>query len=141
MALDYINISLRAWTQSKDCVPDGVFLDQLNCDSPLILEVSPSRRAWESALVVLCQRELKNFSGEEKHDHFQQAIFEDLTKSAEWLTIHPPELFREMRNSGLKIDIITTGWIDCDQLDLSFPSKFLAACGERDLSITIITNE
>lgn len=64
-----------------------------------------------------------------------------LTNIACWLEKQPVALFETLREKGFFTNLLFTGWIDCDQLDLDLPPLFLLACGKLGLKISIITND
>lgn len=63
-----------------------------------------------------------------------------LIKTANWLEKQPVALFQLLREKGFFTNLLFTGWIDCDQLDLDLPPPLLFACGKLGLKICIITN-
>lgn len=64
-------------------------------------------------------------------------VEEGLRRALRWLTAHDPRVFDELRESGLQLDleIIAHG----AGLRLRLPAPLLAACGRRELPISLIS--
>src|SRR5262249_15988945 len=63
-----------------------------------------------------------------------------LRKAAEWLSARRDRI-EKCRASGLWVDVLVNGWIDGDQMDLTFPPAFLLPSRPARLPIQVITND
>ena len=78
---------------------------------------------------------------DEPTEAFVAELESRLTKIAQWLEKQPVALFQSLREKGFFTNLLFTGWIDCDQLDLDLPPPLLSACGKHGLKVCIITND
>jgi hypothetical protein len=143
MAIQGVNVSLRAYHREWGKVGSGDFIRSLQItDSDLIVEAQSDVGSSKMAVVALVETQISDYSASpEPYEAFAEAIKSKLGHVATWLDKRPLEGFDRARQEGLTVDLLVELWINDDQMELSFPSSFLAACGRLGLNIEMITND
>lgn len=134
---------LRASSEAGSRIAHDEFLGKLDyVVGSDVVAIEKSKKAWQSALVILAQMDLSSLTNvEEPSELFDLETKKQLSTATDWLAKQPIGVFDAFRSTGLQIDVFISSWIDCDQFDLELPPKFLLACGERGMAITICTND
>jgi len=141
MSVQYISVNLIAHFSNGNKVPHDIFLGKLLSDKTSY-EYSKSKKAWQSAQITLFKIELSKFKDEEEpSESFSEEVKKELNTSAQWLDSIANQIFKDFLETDLNIKIIISSWIDSDQFDLDIPSSFIKACSEKELSLSIITND
>lgn len=137
VAAQYYSFSLQVWRFVGGNPQLSEFLEKLvvGPDDGIRKIKKPNHRV---DLVMIEEAEFKD--AEEPSEAFVQELETRLIRVAKWLNKQPPLLFRSLRKCGFNTEILVTGWIDCDQMDLYLPPTFLKACGRLGLKLSIITN-
>lgn len=138
MAVEHLSVTLQVWRYTGGGPKPTEFLDRLVIapGDTVKKRKTPNRRVDVTAI------EIGEFSdAKEPREAFVEELENRLTRAADWLGKQPPEVFATLRESGFYTDLLFTGWIDCDQLDLDLPPVLLEACGKLGLKISIITND
>jgi len=138
MSLESIRVSLRAWR------PDGQPIEASVFDRLVLGTGDATRKAAGPGAprVELLALDAADFArAPEPSEAFAAALREGLARAAAWLAKQPRQVFKELFEAGVTIDIFIGAWIDVDQMDLDLPPAFLEACGERGLAISLITND
>lgn len=133
-----LSLTLQVWRYVGDPPLPDEFLSQLVFDSDDTAQIqeNPSPR------VDLMSIEIGEFADAyEPTEAFVAELESRLTNIAYWLEKQPVALFQSLRKNGFFTNLLFTGWIDCDQLDLDLPPPLLFACGRLGLKISIITND
>lgn len=131
-------MTLQVWRYTGGKPTPAEFLDQIvvSDDDGVKKRKSPNPRV---DVMFIERSEFVN--EEEPSESFATELEVRLTKAAGWLDRQPVSLFKSLRNSGFNTDLLVTGWIDCDQIDLDLPPALLMSCGIHGLKISIITND
>jgi len=142
MSVQFLSVNLVASFKNGDNVPFETFLGKLMPSQESPYKYKKSKGAWESALIVLAEEELKNYaSDDEPSESFFAAINSKFNDAANWLSNIENRLFEEFREIGLSLSLIIDSWIDQDQFELKIPPKFLAECGNKGIELYVITND
>lgn len=138
MAVEHLSASLQVWRYTGGKPKPAEFLDQLVVDD----DDSVKKRKTPNPRVDVMFIEQSEFvNDEEPSESFAAELESRLTKAAGWLNKQPINLFKSLRKSGFKTELLFTGRINCDQLDLDLPPELLKSCGTHGLKISIITND
>jgi hypothetical protein len=133
-----ISVTLQVWRFVGDPAQPDEFLNQL------VLEPEDSVQKLEGidSCIDIMSIEIGEFAdADEPTEAFATELENRLTKTAHWLEKQPIGLFQSLREKGFFTNLLFTGWIDSDQLDLNLPPSLLLACGNIGLNISIITND
>jgi hypothetical protein len=133
MSLQWVDVSLRGW--KPGAVTGEEFFASLGLKPEDGFAAEPGDRPGKTAKVVLA------FAERQPEKGCVGQVEVQLRRAAQWLSSRPPGVFDSLRAQGLKLDVFVGGWIDGDQMDLSFPPEFLLACGQAGLGIEIYTND
>lgn len=138
MAIEHLSATLQVWRYTGGKPKPAEFLDQLVVDA----DDSVKKRKTPNPRVDVMFIERSEFANaDEPSESFAAELETRLTKAAGWLNKQPDSLFKSLRKSGYSTELLFTGWIDCDQMDLDLPPALLAACGKHGLKISIVTND
>lgn len=138
MAAHHYRFTLQVWRHTGGRPKPGEFLDRLIVDPADTVK----KRKTPNPRVDLFMIEQSDFNNaDEPSEAFADELASRLTTTAKWLNKQPVVLFKALRDTGFNTDVLITGWIDCDQMDLDLPAVFLKACGRLGLKISIITND
>jgi hypothetical protein len=142
MALEFLSLSLCAHYGDR-IVPAEDFEIPLRLpeSSPAVLDWTPSEVRGQSVVVQLLELRIEDFTGEDPHDEFAQAITQGLESATVWLNSFTPDPFPTFHQKGLHLRCVVEGWMTQDQLDLDFPPAFLRVLGEKGIRLQLITNE
>ncbi len=138
MGVEYFKVTLQVYRYVGGPPPADQFLGRLlvSPEDGAVKVKKPRPR------VDLVEVESAAFQeAEEPNEAFVAELDRRLKRVAGWLERQPATLFAELRDAGFCTQLLFTGWIDCDQLDLDLPPELLRICGELGLSISIITND
>ncbi len=144
MSVEGIQISLRGWYSDDRRVSAQHFTLPLRAfeKDPQIVTISQGKRVGQAALIVLFRSDAADTAPvPEDGETLDEVISIALSRIGSWLNERSPEVFHLLRADGLKIDLFIGLWITNDQLDLALPPELLTACGERGISIEIISND
>lgn len=138
MSLENLSVTLQVWSYAGRPPKSSEFLDRLIVDGKDGVRKCKSPRPRVDLLSIRAE----DFSDEEEpSEAFVAGLESQLTRSAKWLHKQPVTLFNELRSAGYTTELLFSGWIDSDQLDLYLPPALLKACGRLGLRISIITND
>ena len=138
MAVEHLSATLQVWRSTGGKPEPAEFLDKL----VVAAEDNVKKRKTPNPRVDVMFIERSEFANdEEPSESFAAELETRLVKAAGWLDKQPDSLFSSLRSSGFKTDLLFTGWIDCDQMDLDLPPALLSSCGKHGLKISIITND
>ena len=138
LSVHNLSLTLQVWRYVGDPPLPDEFLSRLVFDS----DYTARKQLTPRPRVDLMSIEIGEFvEAYEPTEAFVAELESRLTNVAHWLEKQPAALFQSLRGKGFFTNLIFTGWIDCDQLDLDLPSPLLFACGKLGLKISIITND
>jgi hypothetical protein len=133
-----LSLTLQVWRYVGGPPLPDEFLNRLVLDP----EDSVRKQRSPNPRVDLMSIEIGEFGEtDEPTEAFVTELESRLTKIAHWLEKQRVEVFQSLREKGFFTNLLFTGWIDCDQIDLDLPPAFLVACGKLGLKISIITND
>lgn len=135
MGAHYYSFALTVWRYEGRRPKAAEFLDQL------IVDPGDAVKKRKTLVDLLLIEQSEFTDAEEPSEVFAEELASRLTIAAEWLNKQPVTLFKALRRTGFNTNVLITGWIDCDQMDLDLPAVFLKACGRLGLKISIITND
>ena len=138
MAVDHFSVSLQVWHISGCRPKPAEFLDQIVDSSS---DFAKKRKTPNQRVDLLRIQRSEFADAEEPSEAFAAEFEQRLIAVADWIDKQPKALFGTLRKAGFSTDLLFTGWIDGDQMDLDLPPKLLAACGKLGLKISIITND
>ena len=70
-----------------------------------------------------------------------ERLREVLDAITEFLSRRPVEVFEGFGGRGLEVEMFIDGWMDQDQMELTLPPPFLAACASRGVGIKVMSND
>lgn len=133
-----LSLTLQVWRYVGDPPLPGEFLNRLVVDP----EDSVHKEENPNPRVDLMSIEISELAEtEEPNEAFAAELEGRLMNIAHWLEKQPVDVFSSLRENGFFTNLLFTGWIDCDQLDLDLPPALLLACGRLGLKISVITND
>ncbi len=132
MSLDWVKVVLRGYQRQR--MSGSEFLEAVDLKPEDGYASGAADRPGKNAKIIFADVEKApgNSCNKQLQDH--------LRKAADWLSTRRDRI-EKCRANGFSVDILVNGWIDGDQMDLTFPPAFLLACGQAGLEIEIITND
>ena len=132
MSLDWVKVVLQGWHPQR--VSGSEFLEALDLQPDDGYDTGPADRPGKNAKIILA--DVEHTPGNSCNEQLQDR----LRTAAQWLSTRRERIER-CRANGFTVRMLVNGWIDGDQMDLSFPPEFLLACGQAGLEVDIITND
>jgi hypothetical protein len=132
MSLDWVKVVLQGYHPQRPSVSE--FLEAVALQPEDGYASGAADRPGKSAKIILA--DVEHAPGQS----CDQQLQEPLRQAAAWLSLRR-ERIEQCRANGFEVGILVNGWIDGDQMDLSFPPEFLLACGQAGLEISIVTND
>lgn len=125
-----VSIALRVFkTGSKIIYED--FLGQLQLKDPLISAIYKSEKNGRPAIVEF--QKLKS-------EILDQKIFDNFSRIATWLNEQKDQIFIDLKEKGMEMDVLIDGLLEGDCYRFAFPSSFLLECGKKFLAINLNIN-
>ncbi len=138
MAVEHLSATLQVWRTTGGKPKPAEFLDNLVVSAG----DNVKKRKTPNPRVDVMFIELSEFADdEEPTESFASELETRLFNVSGWLDQQPASLFSSLRSSGFNTELLLTGWIDCNQMDLGLPPALLSSCGKHGLKISIITND
>jgi hypothetical protein len=140
MGLQHVRVSLRGF--GGESPTDKRFFTLLGSNVLHTVMLSPSKSAWQAALVNLFEVRLSDFdSHDEPREEFANKAREGFEAAAAFLATCHRNGIDQWRSLGYRSDIFIGGWLANEQFDLDIPAAFLAECGRLGLPLSICTND
>jgi hypothetical protein len=140
MAIESIQVSLKAWQRSGKPVPAAAFVDKV-----VIAPTDPvsKHKGPGHARVDLVSRTLDDFEGaDDPATDFASDHSERMQEFVSWLAKQQPQMFEDLRRTGCVTEVsffvVADGSEEAPDLTLS--SELVAECARLGLSLSIMVN-
>ncbi len=147
MSVGSVLIGLQASCGSSG-VTSEEFLVPLEIDPGEVESARADGGAWASGMVCFAVVRYSDYSNIDTSADagaqsiaFENGIADGFRKAASFLSERQPQVTAQMRSAGLQLRLFVEIRMDQDQMELSFPPEFVAACAQHALTVYIISND
>ena len=137
MAIESIQVSLKAWQRSGKHVPAAAFVDNVAIapDDPVSKHKGPGH-----ARVDLVSKTLYDFEdAAEPQNEFAAHHEEKLQEFARWLKKQEPSVFESLRKTGCvtEVSLFVIANVSDDAIDLALSTELIVECALLGLTLSL----